>query len=113
MPNKHYCQGPNCHTRKTKDRWQKSTGKLRGRYASWTTDTNRGYCDYMKLFCSQGCAKEWLSDHADNIANRRPIPFITERRVAEGTYKIRDGESNCGYYRYKTLERVDIVDDVG
>ena len=86
MPNKHYCQGPNCHTRKTKDRWQKSTGKLRGRYASWTIDTKRGYYDYMTLFCSQGCANEWLSDHADNIANRRPIPFITERRVAEGTY---------------------------
>ena len=41
MPNKYYCQGPNCHTRKTKDRWQKSTGKLRGRYASWTVDTKR------------------------------------------------------------------------
>ena len=110
MPNKHYCQGPNCHTRKTKDRWQKSTGKLRGRYASWSIDTKRGYYDYMTLFCSQGCANEWLSDHADNIANRRPIPFITERRVAEGTYNMID---NGGYYKYKTLQRVDIADDIG
>tara|TARA_Y100000592_G_scaffold79855_1_gene126021 strand:+ start:303 stop:638 length:336 start_codon:yes stop_codon:yes gene_type:complete len=111
MPNKHYCQGPNCHTKSTKDRWQKSTGKLRGRYASWTIDNDRGYYEYMKLFCSQGCANEWLNDHADNIANRRPIPFITERRVAEGIYGIR--EKSNEYYTYKTLQRLDTADDVG
>ena len=54
-----------------------------------------------------------MSDHADNIANRRPIPFITERRVAEGTYDIRESNSAGGYYTYKTLQRVDIADDIG
>ena len=113
MPNKHYCQGPNCHTRKTKDRWQKSTGKLRGRYASWSIDTKRGYYDYMTLFCSQGCANEWLNDHTQDIVNRRPIPFITERRVAEGTYDIRENNSAGGYYTYKCLQRVDNTNDIG
>ena len=31
--NKHYCQGTQCHERQTQDRFQKSTGMLRGRYA--------------------------------------------------------------------------------
>ena len=110
MPNKHYCQGPSCHTKSTKDRWQKSTGKLRGRYASWSIDDKRDYYDYMRLFCSQTCANEWMNNHAEDIANRRPIPFITERRVAEGTYAIRENESNGGYYTYRTLQRVDIAE---
>ena len=34
MPNKHFCQGPDCHTRTTQDRFLKSRGVIRGRYAS-------------------------------------------------------------------------------
>ena len=34
MPNKHFCQGPLCHTRTTQDRFLKSRGVVRGRYAS-------------------------------------------------------------------------------
>ena len=33
MPNKHFCQGPNCHTYPTSDRFLKSKGIIRGRYA--------------------------------------------------------------------------------
>ena len=33
MPNKHLCQGPTCHTRTTNDRFLKSRGVIRGRYA--------------------------------------------------------------------------------
>ena len=109
MPNKHYCQGPSCHTKSTKDRWQKSTGKLRGRYASFEIGTSRWQPSF-EIFCSQTCANEWLNNHVQDIANRRPIPFITERRVAEGTYNMID---NGGYYKYKTLQRVDIADDIG
>ena len=41
------------------------------------------------LFCSQGCANEWLC-HAEYIANRRPIPRLEplETRI-EGTKKER------------------------
>ena len=38
MPNKHFCQGPTCHTRTTNDRFLKSRGVLRGKYAYATLD---------------------------------------------------------------------------
>ena len=44
MPNKHFCQGPDCHTRTTQDRFLKSRGVVRGRYASlhhWTITHHR------------------------------------------------------------------------
>ena len=37
MPNKHFCQGPTCHEQVTQDRFLKSRGVIRGRYA---------YCDH-------------------------------------------------------------------
>ena len=39
--NKHYCQGTHCHTNTTQDRFQKSTGMLRGRYAYATFNNQR------------------------------------------------------------------------
>ena len=33
MPNKHFCQGPDCHEKTTQDRFLKSRGVIRGRYA--------------------------------------------------------------------------------
>ena len=33
MSNKHFCQGPNCHEQVTTDRFLKSRGVIRGRYA--------------------------------------------------------------------------------
>jgi len=33
MPNKHFCQGPRCHEQVTTDRFLKSRGVIRGRYA--------------------------------------------------------------------------------
>ena len=38
MPNKHFCQGPNCHTHVTQDRFLKSRGVIRGRYAYCNMD---------------------------------------------------------------------------
>ena len=38
MPNKHFCQGPDCHTRITTDRFLKSRGVIRGRYAATPLD---------------------------------------------------------------------------
>jgi len=104
MTNKHYCQGPTCHTRHTTDRFQKSTGKFRGRYASFKINQNsfNGNYNYMQLFCSQGCANAWLNHHTDNIINRRPINFITERRVGDGVYKIEKSQ-----YGWNNFERVD------
>ena len=38
MPNKHFCQGPDCHTKTTQDRFLKSRGVVRGKYAYSTLD---------------------------------------------------------------------------
>ena len=56
MPNKHFCQGPNCHTYPTTDRFLKSKGIIRGRYAYAPIDSQSGYryLDSDKYFCSQG-----------------------------------------------------------
>ena len=43
MPNKHFCQGPYCHTRTTQDRFLKSRGVVRGRYSYCAIDTNWSY----------------------------------------------------------------------
>ena len=57
MSNKHFCQGPSCHTQVTQDRFLKSRGVIRGRYAY--TDMNKeanGYYYFNnsdKYFCSK------------------------------------------------------------
>ena len=79
MPNKHFCQGPYCHTRTTQDRFLKSRGVIRGRYAYFDRDfQNHHYNnDSDKYFCSQNCKMEWLSINMTNIEQGRPVEFIS------------------------------------
>ena len=53
MPNKHFCQGPTCHENPTQDRFLKSRGVVRGRYAYCNRDVNNGwrYGNSDKYFC--------------------------------------------------------------
>ena len=88
MPNKHFCQGPTCHTRTTQDRFLKSRGVVRGRYARLSRDDRTEYYPEDKFFCSLGCAKEWLSVNMDNIEQGRPIEFIRHRRESGGTQNL-------------------------
>ena len=72
MSNKHFCQGPHCHTRVTSDRFLKSRGVIRGRYAYLDMDKHDNGHYYFnnsdKYFCSQGCKIEWLSENMDHSA---------------------------------------------
>ena len=43
MPNKHFCQGPTCHEQVTQDRFLKSKGIFRGRYAYFNRDVQSHY----------------------------------------------------------------------
>ena len=43
MPNKHFCQNPKCHENTSMGRFQKSTGRLRTKYAQHERDVN-SYC---------------------------------------------------------------------
>jgi len=109
MSNKHFCQGPNCHTQVTQDRFLKSRGVIRGRYAY--TDMNKeanGYYYFNnsdKYFCSQRCKFDWLSDNMENIEHGRPIEFIRHRRETQGYAKVKNDESRWG--PEYSIQRVD------
>ena len=109
MSNKHFCQGPHCHTRVTSDRFLKSRGVIRGRYAYLEMDRENNGRYYFnnsdKYFCSQGCKIEWLSENMDNIEQGRPIEFIRHRRESQGYEKVT--EENDWGRNYTYIKRVD------
>ena len=107
MPNKHFCQGPHCHTKVTQDRFLKSRGVIRGRYAYSTIDSNYGYwsSDSDKYFCSQTCKLQWLATNMTNIEQGRPIEFIRHRRESQGYAKVKNDESRWG--PEYSIQRVD------
>ena len=111
MPNKHFCQGPTCHEQTTQDRFLKSRGVLRGRYAYATIDSENGYSYWNsdKYFCSQSCKLSWLSVNMTNIEQGRPIEFIRHRRETQGYEKVtEEHESNWrGHYTTTEIKRVD------
>jgi len=109
MPNKHFCQGPECHTNPTSDRFLKSKGIIRGRYAYSQIDSNSnggyGYGqDSDKYFCSQGCKNDWLNENMSAIEMGIPVPFIRERRFTEGYEKV---ISNNGY-RTSSVQKIGV-----
>ena len=91
MPNKHFCQGTNCHTNPSSDRFLKSKGIIRGRYAYSKIDSNYQYynAESDKYFCSQTCKLQWLNENMQNIERGIPVPFIRERRFTEGYEKAK------------------------
>ena len=112
MPNKHFCQGPNCHTNPTQDRFLKSRGVVRGRYASTNMDYHydRGYYNDTrgKFFCSQSCQSEWLNINMENIEQGRPIEFIRHRRESGGYEKTSETVNHgWGDRTYTSIKRVD------
>ncbi len=108
MPNKHFCQGPYCHTRTTQDRFLKSRGVIRGRYAIFEMDADR-YCERGKYFCSTGCEGAWLDVQMTNIEQGRPIEFIRHRRETGGYEKTTEEHEGWHGRTYKThsINRVD------
>ena len=108
MPNKHFCQGPHCHTNPTTDRFLKSKGIIRGRYAYAKIDETRYYCESDKYFCSQTCKLQWLNENMQNIERGIPVPFITHRRISEGYEKATE---KTPYHSYKTIRKIRVDND--
>ena len=110
MPNKHFCQGPECHTYTTSDRFLKSKGIIRGRYARLNVDYepqhNWGYVNMDKYFCSQGCANSWLNVNMESIARRTLPPFIEHRRISEG-YEKKTTHTSYGR-NYHTIRKIGV-----
>ena len=111
MPNKHFCQGPHCHTKTTQDRFLKSRGVVRGRYAMWTLDNSNEYHARAKYFCSTGCESEWLNTHMESIEQSRPIEFIRHRRETGGYKKTTTTHENNWSGKPYTVSRIERVDN--
>jgi hypothetical protein len=112
MPNKHFCQGPACHTNPTQDRFLKSKGIIRGRYARLDVDYERHSGSYYydtlnmdKYFCSQRCANSWLAENMECVERRTLPPFIEHRRISEGYEKAK---TNWGG---NTIQKIGVDND--
>ena len=115
MPNKHFCQGPTCHERITQDRFLKSRGVIRGRYAYATMDQGPNQWGWQapdsdKYFCSQSCKMTWLSHNMENIEHGRPIEFIRHRRESGGYEKRTETVEGWGGHNI-TRTRIERVDN--
>ena len=104
MPNKHFCQGPTCHEQTTQDRFLKSRGVVRGRYAYLNLQSQGYSASGDKYFCSQRCKFDWLETNMENIEQGRPIEFIRHRRESQGYHKVKN-DSHWG--SSFNIERVD------
>ena len=114
MSNKHFCQGPNCHEQVTTDRFLKSRGVIRGRYAYATIDANENQYGWQphesdKFFCSQSCKNEWLNKNMECVRARTVVPFINHRRESQGYHRVTDDSE---YRTYNTIERIDNRNEV-
>ena len=105
MPNKHFCQGPTCHENPTQDRFLKSRGVVRGRYAYANLDEQRYFSNGDKYFCSQTCKLQWLETNMTNIEQGRPIEFIRHRRESQGYHKVTEDNGHWG--PSSSIQRVD------
>ena len=93
---KYACQGPSCHRRETKDRFNKKTKRLKGRNAYHNMNMNGVY----SIFCTTGCQNDWIEANVQNIVAQRPITFNRERKLSEDTYHLSE-------YGWVTKDRVD------
>ena len=112
MPNKHFCQGPKCHTNPTTDRFLKSKNIIRGRYAYSEIDGKSRYGYYGsesdKYFCSQTCKLQWLNKNMQNIERGISVPFITHRRISEGYEKATEKHR---WGNYSTIRKIPVDND--
>ena len=114
MPNKHFCQGPTCHTRTTNDRFLKSRGVLRGKFAYEMDYQNHpeSYYDNRrnKYFCSQSCESKWLSVNMENIEQGRLIEFVRHRRESQGYAKVKNEDRWGGQYSIQRVDNGQVID---
>ena len=101
-----------CHEKTTQDRFLKSRGVVRGRYALFTRDQD-SYCARGKYFCSTRCESEWLDENMLAIEMRIPVPFITHRRETSGYQKVTTTHDswNGGTYNSNSIQRINGTDN--
>ena len=88
-----YCQGPNCHTYRTKDR-------IRGSKGDKHYET-RKQTYYFESFCSQRCMCDWIDKHIEHGLDHFGRIHEPKRTGCDSAwYKHRDwrGYNNTDYY---------------
>ena len=99
-----YCQGPECHTHRTKDR-------IRGPKGNKTYQTRRRSSFYYGNgnFCSTWCQNNWFSEFGDKAIDH--FGRLTEPKILteqNAWYKSIDWDSdyeNRQYYSYNGLTK--------
>ena len=98
------CQGPSCHTYKTKDR-------LKGQKDNKTFQTRRRSSMYYGSgnFCSMNCQIDWFNIYGDRAIDhfgRLTEPkHLTEQTAWTKTYDWRSNTDEHDYYSYNGLTR--------
>ena len=95
-----YCQGPECHTYKTKDR-------IRGPKGSKSYQTRRRSNFYYgkNNFCSLNCQTDWIGTHIENALNHfgrvtEPKNVLCDQAwYKDSKYNYNNG-SNSNYSHY-------------
>ena len=100
-----YCQGPKCHTYKTKDRLRGPKG------AKYYQTRRRSSMIYDDNFCSQTCANDWLEKFSERAINHfgrivEPIKLTEENAWVKLERYYASNESP--YYWYNRLTEDDI-----
>ena len=109
MPNKHFCQGPSCHEQVTQDRFLKSRGVIRGRYAYCTMDRTPNQYGWTPngsdvYFCSQSCKFDWLSL---NMVDRLSLLDTDERaKVMPRSRTMSQGGDQNILFKGLTMDRL-------
>ena len=91
-----YCQGPKCHTHKTKDRIRGSKGDKH-----YETRKRSSFYYGNDNFCDQRCMYEWFAMHGQRaIDHFGRIHEPKRTNCDQAWYKFRDwrGGSNNTYY---------------
>ena len=92
-----YCQGPKCHTYKTKDRLRGPKG------AKYYQTRRRSSMIYDDNFCSQTCANDWFekfSERAINHFGRIHEPIKLTEENAWYKYSAYNGYDNTPRYNH-------------
>ena len=91
-----YCQGPLCHTYKTKDRIRGPKG-----YKQYQTRKRSSFYYGKNNFCDQRCMYDWIDMHIERALDRFGRTTEPECVMADGAwYKSYDyrGYSNYNHY---------------
>jgi len=88
-----YCQGPECHTYKTKDRIRGPKG------AKYYQTRRRSSMIYDDNFCSQRCADDWFRKYGEQAVNHFGRIHEPKRTECDNAwYKEYDWRNGTNHY---------------